>query len=167
MHQDDCFLELKPKAKGLSAHLKELANSNDLWQKHFGFDCIEIEKEWIDKEPALAMVHSCHKIQRLGLLKIDAKTMYDWHVDAHRKSCLNMLISENHNSITLFGSQKDYINKYIIQLKYKPNTYYLFNNQQQHCVVNLDGPRYLFSLYFEKEIEYSQMKQILQQNHVA
>jgi hypothetical protein len=37
----------------------------------------------------------------------------------------------------------------------------LFNNQVEHCVINLDVDRYLFSLYFEDEIAYPTIKQKL------
>lgn len=167
IQQSDCFLPLKLKAQELPCYLNGLICSELPWQKHFGFDCVEIEKSWIDKEPALKAVHSLHKIKQLGLLRVESLSMYDWHVDGYRQSCLNMLISENHNSITLFGNQRDYVNKNIIQLKYEPRTYYLFNNQMQHCVINLDEPRYLFSLYFESETPYSQLKELMEENHVA
>ena len=166
IQQYDCFSALKLKAKELPLYLRGLMDKKTPWQEHFGFDCIEIDRSWIDKEPALKAVHSLHKIRQLGLLKVQAESMYDWHVDGYRQSCLNMLISENHNSFTLFGRQRNYINKDIVQLQYAPNTYYLFNNQMEHCVINLDGPRYLFSLYFEEEASYLQLRTLMEKGDV-
>lgn len=166
IQQGDCFSALKLKAQELSLYLRGLISEELLWQEHFGFDCVEIDRRWIDREPALKAVHSLHQIRQLGLLRVQAKSMYDWHVDGYRHSCLNMLISENHNSITLFGRQRNYVNKDITQLQYEPDTYYLFNNQMEHCIINLDGDRYLFSLYFEEEIPYYQLKALLEENNV-
>ena len=43
----------------------------------------------------------------------------------------------------------------IKRFKYKPYTYYLFNNQKKHAVMNLDKKdRYLLSLYFKEEASY-------------
>jgi len=165
--KEDCYSPIKIKANTLPLYLKSLIDLELKWQEHFGFECIEIDKIWIQQEPALKAINSIHKIFRLGLLKIQAESMYDWHVDSIRQSCLNMLISENHNSITLFGSQRDYVNKDILQLQYQPNTYYLFNNQIEHCVINIDVTRYLFSLYFEQEISYSKLKAMLQKHNVV
>jgi hypothetical protein len=69
-----------------------------------------------------------------------------------------MLISEDHHSHTLFGEDLHNQNMKITELKYMPNTLYLFNNQAEHCVINLDGPRYLFSLYFQQETPYEIVK---------
>ena len=68
----------------------------------------------------------------------------------------------------MFGKRK---NKYyydnIIELKYKPLTYYLFNNQENHAVINLDDKdRYLFSLYFKEETPYETLREKLKTNLV-
>lgn len=41
---------------------------------------------------------------------------------------------------------------------YEPKTYYLFNNQAIHGVINKSEPRYMFSLYFENEINYQDLQ---------
>lgn len=167
MNTQDYFVPIKQKAEGLPSYLMEIANSNPPWREHFGFECIPVSNDWIEKEPALKSVHAHQPIKQLGLLCISEGVMYDWHVDSYRQSCINMLISQNHHSHTLFGEQRDYTNKNIVELKYEPNTYYLFNNQAKHCVVNLDGPRYLLSLYFECETMYPNVKKLLEINGVV
>lgn len=135
--------------------------NNQQWQEHFGFNAIELDHQLIQADPALRAVNSVQAIGRLGLLMIKPSTFYKWHKDAHRLSCLNMLVSRNHNSHTLFGEEIDGLNMSITELRYKPDTLYLFNNQAQHCVINLDGPRYLFSLYFASETPYEIVRQRL------
>jgi hypothetical protein len=160
--ENDCYCPLLAKATHIPDFVNTLLATHVTWTEHFGFDAIELPDTFIEIEPALKETNKKHKIQRLGLLRIPENTMYDWHVDQYRLSCINMLINTDHHSHTLFGAQKDYINKKIIELKYEPNTFYLFNNQMEHCVINLDGPRYLFSLYFEEEIDFAFLKDKLQ-----
>jgi hypothetical protein len=37
------------------------------------------------------------------------------------------------------------------ELKYEPDSYYIFNTQVPHMVLNIEQPRYLFSLEFLEE----------------
>ena len=162
MNHTNCFAPLKERAGELPAFLRQLVLQQPAWTKHHAFDCVPIDNSWIQKEPALRALHAVNPIMQLGLLQIAASTMYDWHVDGPRLACVNMLVSEGHRSHTLFGVQVDAVNKEICELRYEPGTYYLFNNQQQHCVVNLDGPRHLLSLYFRQERPFGELLQLLQ-----
>jgi len=160
--ENPCFCPLKTKAKSISNCASTIIKDDLKWEEHFGFDAFELSlDDVLNLEPVLKAVDDRHKIQRIGILRTHAKTMYDWHVDEFRLSCINLLISEDHHSHTLFGMQKNYINKIITELEYKPNTFYLFNNQIQHCVINLDRHRYLLSLYFEEEVPFVELKQKL------
>jgi hypothetical protein len=47
-----------------------------------------------------------------------------------------------------------------IELKYKPQTYYIFNTQVAHTVYNFKEPRYLLSVDFEEDrtkLTYNQL----------
>jgi hypothetical protein len=158
---EDCFTPLKEKAVEVPAYIKWLINEKPDWQEHFSFQAFPIPLEFIDIEPALKQLDQVWRISRLGLLRIERMTVYDWHVDQERESCVNLLYSLDNNSHTLFGTQRDQLNKDVIELKYAPDTFYLFNNQVEHTVINLDGPRYLFSLYFEKEKNYHSLKKLI------
>ena len=115
---------------------------------------------WIDKDAGLTSLHKLYPLKMLGLLRIPPNSIYDWHKDEYRLSTVNMLIKHDH-SHCLFGKSRDnyYIN--ITELSYQPYTYYLFNNQQYHSVLNFNKPRYLFSLYFDKELDYTSLKELL------
>jgi hypothetical protein len=160
--ENPCFCPLKTKAKSIVDCALTIVQDDLKWEEHFGFDAFELSLDSvIQLEPALKAVDDKHKIQRIGILRTHAKSMYDWHVDEFRLSCINLLISQDHHSHTLFGMQRNYANKVITELEYEPNTFYLFNNQIQHCVINLDRPRYLLSLYFEEEIPFIKLKEKL------
>lgn len=155
---EDCYAPLKTRSGSLFKHLQNIVQEKLNWQKHFGFDCVELTQSWIDAEPVLAAVDQVYPIGRLGLLRIPPFTFYDWHVDAYRQCCINMQINLEHPSHTLFGYQVDDHNKDVIELRYQPRTFYLFNNQIEHCVANLGGPRYVFSLYFKEEKHFEFIK---------
>ena len=165
MNPADCFSEIKIKSTELVLYLENLISSQNLpWQEHFGFEAIPIDNQWIERELSLKEVNKIHLIKQLGLLKIPSKSFYNWHVDDFRQSCINMLISKDHHSYSIFGDYKNsYYHNNIIELKYNPFTYYLFNNQKKHAVVNLDcKDRYLLSLYFEEETSYDILRNKLQ-----
>jgi len=164
MKSIDCFSEIEIKSNQLVSYLEHLVSSHNLrWEEHFGFDVILIESSWIEKELSLRQINQIHPIKQLGLLRVENKSFYDWHVDSYRQSCINCLISKDHHSYLLFGDFKDeYYHNNIIELKYKPYTYYLFNNQKKHAVMNLDSKdRYLLSLYFEEETSYEILREKL------
>ena len=164
MNPTDCFSEIKTKSNELAIYLEDLISSQNLsWHEHFGFDVVFLDSSWIQKELALKEINELHPIRQIGLLKVSSNSCYHWHVDGFRQSCINSLISKDHYSHTLFGEYKDEIyHKNIIELKYKPYTYYLFNNQKEHTVLNLDNrDRYLFSLYFNEETSYEILREKL------
>ena len=64
-------------------------------------------------------------------------------------SSINLEITSN-SSIILFGSKKnDAVMKIDEILNYEPETYYIFNTQEFHNILNFSGTRYLFSLDFQ------------------
>ena len=88
----------------------------------------------------------------LKLYKFPAKQVYHWHKDANIGCSLNMVLEE-YNSHSLFThSERD--NMYVepvIELAYKPETWYIFNSQERHSVINLDDrDRILFSDQIKK-----------------
>ena len=169
MNPDNCYSQLFSHANEIVSFLRSLSASKNLpWEEHFGFQAIPIDSEWVKKEHMLSEVNEVQPIKQLGLLKIPPKSFYNWHVDDYRQSCINLLISENFEgqSFTLFGEEKDnYYHNNIVELKYMPSTYYLFNNQVKHSVTNLDDKdRYLLSLYFKEELPYKVLKEKFEDN---
>ena len=158
---EDCYYELPQKAGNIISYIDEMLLHNPTWHKHVGFNVIELPLDIVKNEAALSFVDKCSPIARIGLLRVNPDTCYDWHTDGYRLSCVNLLINENHNSHTLFGNDVDPENYEFIELEYKPRTYYLFNNAVEHTVINMDGPRYLVSLYFKKEMEFHKLRDLL------
>ena len=60
------------------------------------------------------------------------------------------MLTPDVRSCTLFGnSSKDSDDQFDhVELVYEPKSFYLFNNQAMHTVINFDQPRYLFTTEF-------------------
>jgi hypothetical protein len=87
----------------------------------------------------------------VGVLKLDPYTCYNWHTDTRRGVGVNMLLTPNTRSFCAFGVDPNELVFKIEELKYKPNTYYLFNTQSPHTVYNFEATRYLLSVEFVKD----------------
>ena len=134
MNQEDCFTPLRHKAVELPDYIQWLLDQDIEWAEHFGFQAVPLPADFIQIEPALQELDKIWQIKRLGLLRVEPMSVYDWHVDEYRLSCVNMLYSTNDSSHALFGEQRDALNKDVIELRYQSDTFYLFNNQMPHTV---------------------------------
>ena len=92
----------------------------------------------------------------LRLYKVPAMHVYHWHRDAQVGCSLNMVLEE-YQSHTLFSnveSESKYVDP-VVELKYKPETWYIFNSQERHTVINLDTrDRVLFTLIMPRQTTY-------------
>ena len=157
MNTDKFFSPLSIKAGELYGYLYDLVNKEHTWQKHFGFDAIEVDSSWIQKDYALNCVNKLQPIKMLGVLKVPSNSFYNFHRDSYRLSTLNMLIKQKEGYCYFIESRDDHYCD-LVELVYEPKTYYLFNNQAIHGVINKSEPRYMFSLYFENEINYQELQ---------
>jgi hypothetical protein len=98
-------------------------------------------------------------IPTIHFYKIPKQTVYHWHIDRALSSSINMVL-EDYHSHTLFVTG-DYTKESkmvsnIIELKYEPETWYLFNSKRLHSVFNLDDrDRYLLTVTFQ--VPYSEV----------
>jgi hypothetical protein len=156
---DRCFSPLRTPAAGLLNHCQELiANPERLWWPHYGFLATPLSSSWIEEEPALREVQQITPIARLGILKLPALWVYSWHRDQTRQACINLLLSRDHHSHTLFGEPVNSTTFEALELCYPPSRYVLFNNQVPHTVINLDRDRYLLSLEFSEPTPYEELR---------
>ena len=156
----DCYAPLRQSAQGLLEHCQQrVANDEVLWLPHFGFLATPLSRDWIASEPALQAVEQICPIAQLGILKMPDHWVYHWHRDQNRQACINLLISRDHHSHTLFGRSFSDTSMHCLELRYEPQRYYLFNNQVPHTVINLDVSRYLLSLEFAEPVPYAELKQ--------
>jgi hypothetical protein len=117
------------------------------WKQYYNFRAVPVPDEilWEDSFMGnLANKRAFHA----GILRMEPGTCYNWHVDTDRKVGLNMLLSDDGDSRCLFLDGEPGVVFKTQELSYQPDTYYVFNTQVPHMVLNTTRPRYLFSLEF-------------------
>jgi len=121
------------------------------WAKYYNFDAIPVHPNILRQDPFLSYLAKKRKFQA-GILRMPPDTCYNWHVDTDRKVGLNMLLADDNKSRCLFiEDEKPELVFKTRELKYQPSTYYVFNTQKPHMVLNTTQSRYLFSLEFLDE----------------
>jgi hypothetical protein len=155
-----CYLPVKHESK-LPKFLQQVVEAVDdkAWVPYFNFMALPLEKELTDTDPFLRKLNEIRSF-RSGILRVEPDTVYNWHVDSERKSSLNMLLYDDGNSRCIFAPYGFGIVMPVVELKYRPNTFYAFNTQIVHMVCNTSEPRYLFSIEFtgdDKDLSYEQL----------
>lgn len=120
------------------------------YNDYYGFKAHLFPLDIIFFEPLLTKINQRYKIARVGIIKVERNHSYRWHQDSNRGVSINMLLTPDIESFTLFSDCNDVsVDQFeIARLNYEPRTFYLFNNQMMHCVINFDRPRYLFTTEF-------------------
>jgi hypothetical protein len=101
----------------------------------------------------------------LQIYKIPNQCCYKWHRDTIIGCSLNIVLEE-YNCHTIFNKSKHPLDfstdeshmSSIVELKYEPKKFYLFNSQIQHSVINLDRDRMLVTYVFPKPTTYQLIK---------
>lgn len=136
----------------ISNELLEYAkNTVDDWAVDLSFNVKQVPKELYLKDKFFQDL-SLKFNYVVGIFKLNPFTCYKWHTDKHRGVVINMLLTPDARSNCIFETSKidsQYSN--IIELKYKPNTYYLLDAQIPHEVTNYEDTRYLLSIRFLAE----------------
>ena len=123
--------------------------SPDYWTIYYNFEASQVPAQLLNRDGFLVALAQKRKFHA-GILRMQPKRCYNWHVDTDRKVGLNMLIQDG-NSHCLFMTEDNGLRCNVEELKYEPDSYYVFNTQVPHMVLNIEQPRYLFSLEFLEE----------------
>ena len=153
-----CYKKLN-KSHIIKDHFKSVKD-NLKFNEYYGFDISLIDKDIWLSEPLLNEVNKKFKIKDCAYLKLNSYTNYKWHKDVIRGASINMLMTPDAKSYTLFGEEKSEDQIEFIKLDYESEYFYLFNTQMIHSVFNLDKTRYIFSVEFEKnknELTYAEL----------
>ena len=168
-----CYHELKTKSVSTTNMFHTKFNSLN-WLPYFSWTTSPLPRSVIESEPVLQTLDKEFKIAQLGFLKIKDNRCYKWHVDGNRGVAINMLITPNVHSHCLFGDKNLLQNHQgfqtdVIELKYSPDTFYVFNTQWPHSVITFDEPRYLFSVEFARDknsLTYNEVKEWVVSNNL-
>jgi hypothetical protein len=158
-----CYQKINSTSLFINDYFKSSIEKHD-WQVYRGWNATAMPtEETINKEPVLKALDEKFKIAHFGILRMEPNRFYKWHVDGERGASINMLLNCDAYSYCLFGdpNYENITQTEFIKLEYQPNTFYIFNTQWPHCVINFDKPRYLFTVMFE------QTKESLSYNDIA
>jgi hypothetical protein len=115
------------------------------WEIKQGFMVTEIPDELIDQDPYLKAVKQVYQVMQV-LVCLPPYTCYPWHKDENRRTILNMPLNAHDKSSCIFTKDLKEAQYFeFAELKYEPGTYYIFNTQEDHMVLNYAERRYLFS----------------------
>jgi hypothetical protein len=128
--------------------LMELVDKSlvDEWMLYYNFHALQVPRKLVMMDPffqELAKRYTFHA----GVLRMPERTCYNWHTDTNRKVSINMLLRDTHSDC-LFLDDEPGMSFRFHKLLYFPETYYAFNTQVPHMVLNHSGDRYLFSVEF-------------------
>lgn len=172
LQESDCFYPIK--GEGLSIENYFFNNKDNLNFRHYlpNFDVqrlciIDNKDELINENETLSKINNILKIDYCMFIEMAANSWVNWHIDSPRKGpVLNLLLTPNVKSHSLFVPEV-YNSTNIIECKYSPHKFMLYNTDIVHAVLTFDGPRYLFHATFEKskkDMSWEEAKSILLAN---
>lgn len=129
--------------------LLDYAKAADLreWVSYYSFAALPVPDAFIEEDPVLNALRRSGLSFKAGVLRMSPNTCYNWHVDTDRRVGVNLLLQHG-TSHCLFQNGEFGLTMSVHELIYQPDTYYVFNTQVLHTVINLTGYRYLLSLEF-------------------
>jgi hypothetical protein len=150
-----------PSRSVIAKELLEFAATAQNWQDYYNFKAIQVPTEMVAKDLFLMDLLRKHPFVA-GIVQLSPYVCYDWHTDTRRGVGVNMLLTPEVKSHCLFtnaeGAQFSFE-----ELVYEPDTYYLFNTQVRHTVINFYEPRYLFTVEFAENKDQLSFENLLEQ----
>ena len=143
------FYRAVPFQSRIAKKLKEYAVDIPLqyWKPYYNFVATPVPEVLLAQDPFLMALAEKRKFHG-GILRMEPNTCYNWHVDTDRQVGLNMLLADDGKSKCLFLDGESGVVFKTQELQYHPGTYYVFDTQVTHIVLNTTSPRYLFSLEY-------------------
>jgi hypothetical protein len=151
------FYEI-PVQSTIADKLFDFATTTSEWKPYYNFHATQVPFDLAYSDPMLRSLGTKYSLA-VGIIRLDPYTTYDWHTDTRRGVSINMLLNDV-KSNCLFSVSKTEATHSFVELKYRLGSYYIFNNQVPHMVLNFNEPRYLMSVEFEadkNELSYEQL----------
>ena len=160
MDKDRYFKKCSTRSSTICSRWPEVKTQR--WTDYYGFQVALLSPQIWGQEELLSAVNEEFEFDKVGVIKLPPYFNYGWHTDTNRGCSINMLLSHD-ESHTLFktGVVRENMDFRFTELKYEPNTFYIFNSQESHCVLNFKEPRFLFSCEFRQdksELSYEMLK---------
>lgn len=152
------FYEM-PVRSSIADKLFDFATTTGEWKPYYNFHAVQVPFSLAFSDPVLYTLGMKHQLA-VGVIRLDPYTTYDWHIDTRRGVCINMLLN-NAKSNCLFSVGETEATHSFVELKYHLGSYYAFNNQVPHMVLNFNESRYLMSVEFEADKNKLSYEQLL------
>lgn len=146
------FKRIKQPSRMFEAYMLMIQQPEHLWEEYFNFRAIQVPHKIWSREPLFAFLGANYNF-RVGIVKMLPEHFYQWHVDSKRKVSINMLLTGKDTSYCVFKDH-DEVNGPVTRLPYVANSMYLFNTQEEHCVFNGRGERFLLTVEFDNGETY-------------
>jgi hypothetical protein len=150
-----------PSRSVITKELLGFAATAQNWQDYYNFKAIQVPIEMLSKDPFLVALFHKHPFVA-GIVQLSPYVCYDWHIDSRRGVGVNMLLTPEIKSHCLFTNTEG-VQFPFEELVYEPDTYYLFNTQVRHTVINFYEPRYLFTIEFAADKDQLSFENLLEQ----
>ena len=158
----DCYRQINHTSSILDQVLDVIEDETS-WGLYYDFIVKIIPKNIIEQDAFLNKLSLIFPFKAY-IFKVLPNSFYNWHLDSKRLCSINMLLNTGIDSHCLFSINNANITFNFNELQYKKHTYYAFNTQEPHCVINLESPRYLFSIEFDEQVKYKDLVTWLKEN---
>jgi hypothetical protein len=133
----------------------------DSWVQYYNFDVLFLKPEFVQEDKFFRDLAKDYSFT-VAVVKMNPYSCYNWHTDTKRQCAINMLL-DGFDSHCVFSRDPEDVNIPVEELKYQPNTYYAFDTQTPHMILNLSKPRYLLSVEFTDEDENLSFNELIKQ----
>lgn len=127
------------------------------WYDLPGYQGIEVPKQVLLNESFFQSLDQKFGLVGGAILKWPSMISYFWHEDGDRNSTVNMQLSYDGHSHTIFGNKQSDWHMDIEELIYEPGYFYLFNTQEPHEMINLGKERYFLTTRIESDPTYEEL----------
>lgn len=171
LSNDDCYYYIKGNTSNIEEYFKDNFNKLNfeyqlpnfhVW-RHTVIDDNDTQ-ELIKNNEFLSKVNEKLKISCFLILESSKNSLINWHFDVPRKGpALNLLLTPEARSASLFTNDM-YDLSNLVECKYLPHQFVLYNTDMVHSILNFETVRYMFSACFERgktDLSWEEAKTIL------
>jgi hypothetical protein len=157
LKEEDCFCQIKSNTYSIEEYVKNNINNFyfynnattiDVWKSSF-LD-YETSTEIVKNNETLSKINEVIKISNCMIMNVSSNSWVTWHYDTPRRGpALNLLLTPEARSFSIFTSKYPEVSN-LIECKYVPHQFCLYNTDVVHSILNFETPRYMFTACFER-----------------
>ena len=154
---NDCYFPINGDTSYIEEYCKKNYNTFDFKKIYEDYNVYtmhnfdyETVRNIVGADPNLSRIDKILKISHCFIMKISPNSCVGWHLDIPRKGpVLNLMLTPEARSYSIFTDSL-YNTSGIIECKYPPHQFVLYNTDRLHSITNFENPRSVFSVIFER-----------------